>query len=78
MGKRSSTWQRLKALGWQLGQLTAVAVHYKEHCGLAATQVYEEYSGLMPLDSKPCPGEAKLGGWQVQGQPGLQEFSMWK
>lgn len=38
MGKRSATRQRLEALGWQVGQLTALAVHYKEHCALAATR----------------------------------------
>lgn len=49
MGKRSATRQRLEALGWQVGQLTALAVHYKEHCALAATEVYEDFSGLAPV-----------------------------
>lgn len=44
---------------------------YKQHCGLAAADNYEDFSGLASLASKPCTGEAKLGGWQVQGQPGL-------
>lgn len=71
MGKRRSTWQRLKPRGWQLGQLTAGDVYCKELCGLAATDIYEVFSGLVAHASSPSTGEAKLGGWQVQGRPGL-------